>query len=151
MITCGNVNSAHLEAISVTATKEGTLAPSKRVAKNGNWFRQRNWCIEGDRVKGIGSWRGNGRDGKSDRKRGAVEAISGCAAGRTSSRDKEEIIQSAQATVQSSDLICFQELFYLLLSCCVSNREAAVGNFNPCSATSIFTEHHSAVISNYNN
>lgn len=48
---------------------------------------------------------------------------------------KKSFSQSAKAVVQSSDLICFQEQFCLLLSCCASNREAAMGNSNPCSAT----------------
>lgn len=46
--------------------------PERGKVKDGEWFRQRNWCIEGDRVKGVGSWKGNGREGKSDRKRGAA-------------------------------------------------------------------------------
>lgn len=48
---------------------------------------------------------------------------------------KKSFSQSAQAVVQSSDLICFQEQFCLLLSCCASNREAAMGNINPYNAT----------------
>lgn len=42
--------------------------------------------------------------------------------------------QSAQAAVQSSHLICFQEQIWLLLSCCALNRWTATGNFNTLSA-----------------
>lgn len=49
---------------------------------------------------------------------------------------KKSFSQSARAVEQSSDLICFQEQFSLLLSCCASNREAAIGNINPCTAIS---------------
>lgn len=39
---------------------------------------------------------------------------------------KKSFSQSAHTAVQSSDLICFQEQSWLLLSCCASNREAVV-------------------------
>lgn len=36
---------------------------------------------------------------------------------------KKSFSQSAHTAVQSPDLICFQEQFWLLLSCCASDRE----------------------------
>lgn len=48
---------------------------------------------------------------------------------------KKSFSQSVQAAVQSSDLICFQGPFCLLLSCCASNRETAMGNINPRDTT----------------
>lgn len=48
---------------------------------------------------------------------------------------KKSFSQSTQAVEQSSDLICFQEPFCFLLSCCASNREPAEGSINPCCTT----------------
>lgn len=47
---------------------------------------------------------------------------------------KKSFSQSGRAAEQSSDLICFQEPFCFLLSCCASNREPAGGSVNPCCA-----------------
>lgn len=50
------------------------------------WFRQRNWCIGADRVKGAEGWRGNVRVRVTGR---LLELEGGCAAGRAARRDKE--------------------------------------------------------------
>lgn len=44
---------------------------------------------------------------------------------------KKSFSQSSRAAAQSSHLICFQEPFCSLLSCCASNREAAEGALTP--------------------
>ena len=65
---------------------------------------------------------------------GVIEAKDGASEGRESGRakagieplveiKKKSFSQSARAAVQSSDLICFQEQFCRLLSCCASTRE----------------------------
>lgn len=48
---------------------------------------------------------------------------------------KKSFSQSTRAVEQSSDLICFQEPFCFLLSCCAPNGEPAEGSVNPCCAT----------------
>lgn len=48
---------------------------------------------------------------------------------------KKSFSQSTRAVEQSSDLICFQEPFCFLLSCCALNGEPAEGSVNPCCTT----------------
>lgn len=83
------------------------------------WFRQKNWCIGADRVKGVESWRGNGRVRVTGRGE-LLELEGGCAAGRAARRDKEEIIQSispGRGAIIRSHLFSRAILLFIELLC----------------------------------